>query len=327
MNIEPMLLAVRQAMMLCREVQHNCLHSASKFSADKQESEPVTIADYGSQAILGRALRLYFPDDAVVSEESGAQFLNLLSPEKRAHILNLLNSVLDIRVTQDDVVQWLDQGKDRQAARTWVIDPIDGTKGFIEMRHYAVGVGYIEDGQPVGGIIGAPGYGDGISGYDEDGAIFYVEAGVAYKQSISGGTAERIQVSDRTEPASLRAVQSYEEEHSDKERSALIRQTAGYGAASVQDLDSMEKYALIACGDADIFLRIDREGHSNRQHLVWDHVPGVALVLAAGGRATDTDGNALDFSNLRNVPTKGFIVSSPATHSALVQAAQALLRS
>src|SRR5690606_35948140 len=134
------------------------------LSQDKNDTEPVTIADYGSQAIIGRALAEYFPDDAVVSEEAGSQFLELTSDRQKAEIINLLTTILDVNVTQDDIVKWLDQGTDGKSTRTWVIDPIDGTKGFLAMRHYAIGIGILEDKQPVGAIIVAPGYGDGVSG-------------------------------------------------------------------------------------------------------------------------------------------------------------------
>src|SRR5688572_6951927 len=127
MNLQPILDAVRQAAVLCREVQHNSLRSMNKLNQDKTESEPVTIADYGSQVILCRALAQYFPDDAVLAEEAGSQFLELTSDKQKAEIINLLTTILDINVTQEDIVAWLDHGTGKEAARTWVIDPIDGT--------------------------------------------------------------------------------------------------------------------------------------------------------------------------------------------------------
>ena len=65
---------------------------------------------------------------------------------------------------------------------------------------------------------------------------------------------------------------------------------------------------------------------STRRHKIWDHVAGVALVLAAGGLATDLDGSPLLFTDGNNMPNQGMIVTSGVYHDALVSATQALLK-
>lgn len=323
MSIDPIIEAVRQATVLCREVQHNSLRSMNKVNQERRDSEPVTIADYGSQAIIGRALGMHFPEDAVISEEAGAQFLELTSDKQKAEIINLLTTILDINVTQNDIVAWLDQGSQvENAERTWIIDPIDGTKGFVAMRHYAIGVGIIENGETSGAIIAAPGYGDGISGDDDDGAIFYIKDGVPYQEAIMGGEPKRISVSDKD--GDVTVVQSFEKQHASKSRMAIVRDYAGMSDASVYELDSMEKYALIANGDADVYLRLPNLDNK-RPHMTWDHAPGVALVLAAGGKATDIDGAPLDFSRGRTLPNRGMIVSNGRVHDRLLEAVSQLL--
>ena len=77
--------AVRQAAQLCRLVQENYLVAETKTAGD--HSEPVTIADYGSQAIICRTLQRRYPGDAVVAEESGAQFMQLVAAEQRAQVI------------------------------------------------------------------------------------------------------------------------------------------------------------------------------------------------------------------------------------------------
>src|SRR5690606_13569473 len=152
---------------------------------------------------------------------------------------------------------------------------------------------------PVGSIIAAPGYGDGVSGDDDEGLLFYVQDGKAYQMPLLNGEAKEIRVSQRTE--SLRAVQSWEKKHASKGRMEIVREKAGMADAVVDELDSMEKYALIANGDADIYLRLPNLDNK-RPHMSWDHAAGVALVLAAGGMATDVDGSPLDFSQGKIVP-------------------------
>lgn len=324
MIFDPIIQAVQQATILCREVQHNSLRSMNKLSQDKGDTEPVTMADYGAQAIICRAIAQHFPEDAVLSEEAGEQFVALTTDRQKAEIINLLTTILDVNVVQDDIIRWLDHGSEQQARRTWIIDPIDGTKGFIAMRHYAIGIGIVEAGQPTGAFIAAPGYGDGVSGDDDEGLLFYVHDAQAYQMPLMGGAAQAITVSDR-QAAPFKLVQSYEKSHSNKERMARARTLAQMQDAHILELDSMEKYALVANGDADAYMRLPNIG-SNRPHMVWDHAPGAALVLAAGGNVTDLNGQPLDFSQGHTLPTKGMLVSNGHIHQRLLDAIAQLLQ-
>jgi len=307
--------AVRNAVKVCRAVQEHYLISNTKTSGDSKE--PVTIADYGSQAVICRAIQAAYPDDAVVSEESGKQFLALVSREQRENVLEILTEVLGTPVTQEEVVEWLDFGKDKSASRTWVIDPIDGTKGFIALRHYAIACGLLIDGQIAEGIVAAPGYND-------VGALFYTQDGATYRAPLAEGDGEKVTISDRLEPTEFVTVQSVEKQHASKSRMALTREYAGLSDAVVNELDSMEKYALVACGDADLYMRLPRAG-SNYAHKIWDHVAGVALVKHAGGVVTDVDGSPLDFSQGDTLPNLGMVVSNGKRHDSVVEAVQKVL--
>jgi 3'(2'), 5'-bisphosphate nucleotidase len=321
MNLDPIKQAVRQALILCRKIQMKSILSLDKFNTDKQDSEPVTIADYGAQALIGRAIGKHFPDDAVLSEEAGSQFLELTSDTQKAEIINYLTNILDVNVTQEDIVSWLDAGTGKTSGRVWIIDPIDGTKGFISMRHYAIGVGIVENGQPVGAIMGTPLYDDDPQD-DNYGALYYIENGKAYRQTLDMREPELLHVSDRTE--NVRVVQSYEKQHASKSRMANVREKAGLADAQVEDLDSMVKYAMVAAGDAEVYMRLPNLDNK-RPHFVWDHAPGVALVLAAGGSATDVDGSPLDFSQGKILPNKGMLISNGKFHDKLIAATQQLL--
>ena len=59
-------------------------------SVEKTGREPVTIADFGSQAIICRAIQKHFPDDAIVAEESAADFLDRLPPNSREQVARLV---------------------------------------------------------------------------------------------------------------------------------------------------------------------------------------------------------------------------------------------
>ncbi|KAE8723043.1 3'(2'),5'-bisphosphate nucleotidase [Hibiscus syriacus] len=56
---------------------------------------------------------------------------------------------------------------------------------------------------------------------------------------------------------------------------------------------SMVKYAAIARGDAEIFMKFARTGYKEK---IWDHAAGVIIIEKAGGVVTDAGGSRLDFS-------------------------------
>ena len=306
--MEAMLSAVRDAAKLCRRVQRDYL------KANVKGEEPVTIADYGSQAIIGRALQRHCSDDGVVAEESGRQFLELVPAEERAAVLGILAEVLGQSVSEAEVVDWLDFGRGKPSRRTWVIDPIDGTRGFIARRHYAIACGLLVDGRPAEGIVAAP-------GYDESGALFYTRDGAVWRAPLAAGMGEKVTVSRRRGAHELVAAQSFEKRHASKSRMRRARELAGLGAARVRELDSMEKYALVACGDADVYMRLPPAG-SSYAHKIWDHAAGTALVIQAGGRVTDLDGSPLDFSQGDALPNIGMVVSNGQHHDRIIAAVQ-----
>ena len=321
--------AARDAARLCQLVQDRYLSASTKTVGD--HAEPVTIADYGSQAIICRALQQHYPDDAVIAEESGGQFSQLVSGEKRAQVLQLLADVLGEAVSEAQLLVWLDFGAGKRSRRTWVIDPIDGTKGFLARRHYAIACGLLIDGRVAEGIVAAPGYNAGPpsvpptgQGEDGPGALFYTEGGRAYLAPLTGGAGRRVMVSARRDAAEFVAVQSCERAHASKSRMGRARELAGLGSARIIELDSMEKYALVACGAADLYMRLPRPG-SDYAHKVWDHAAGVALVQAAGGLATGLDGEELDFSRGETLPNAGMIISNGQHHGRTVAAVRQVL--
>lgn len=318
-NLQPIIQAARQAAALCRAVQHKHIMpyqgTDNNNVARKVGAEPVTIADYGAQAILCRALSQVFPDDAVIAEEGSQQFCELIDPADQQEVADLITQVLGEGVSVDQVIGWLDYGRGRQAERTWVIDPIDGTKGFIALRQYVIAIGILQQGQISGGVMAAPGYLHG-------GTIFYTADGGACAEALVGGPARRIRVSERTAPETLIALESYEKSHASQELMLQLREVAGIAGAQVERIDSQEKYARVAAGDADLYLRLPRIT-STRPHMIWDHAAGTALVQAAGGIVSDVDGSPLDFSLGSTLArNKGMIVANPYIHERLVAAAR-----
>jgi len=315
----PLIDAVQLAQKLTRRIQQEALASLDKTSAD--HSEPVTIADYGAQAIIARALQAYFPDVSVLSEESSPQFLELTNDYQQAQILAYLSEFLETNVTLDDVIQWLDHGKgDETPQHYWSLDPIDGTKGYINGRHYAIGLGYVKDGKPAGAIMACPAYGladDATTVGKEGGAIFVAWDGKAYR--IEAGHTEKFTM---PETDNLIIAQSYEKSHASK--SDMAKVCENLAIQQVRELDSMEKYALVAHGDATLYLRLPRKG-STYKHKIWDHLPGVALIEASGGIATDIDGSPLIFNQGVAMPNEAMIACPKSQHERVLQAIKTVM--
>lgn len=320
MDISPIITAVRQSVALCREVQ-----KAHIVRNEKAGREPVTIADYGTQAIVNRAIKEYFPGDSVISEESGQQFADLVAPEQQEIIMKLVSASIRKSVTLDDMVTWLDHGKSVETeestpARTWVVDPVDGTKGFLALRHYVIGVGFLENARPSAAIIGAPAYPN-----SEHGAMFHAIDGKAYMRLLGGGDVQEIHVTDQSDPAKIRALESVEKGHVGHKRLARVRELSGFPETLVEQADSMEKYAQVAAGNAELYVRLSRL-NSTRPHMVWDHMPGALMVENAGGKVTGLDGEPLDYSFGKELArNRGIIATNGKIHARVIEATHQLL--
>jgi 3'(2'), 5'-bisphosphate nucleotidase len=316
LDLNPILDAARQAAALTA--------GFDRVNKD-QDGDPVTVADYGAQAILCRALARAYPDHGVLAEEGGDQFATLLNETQRAFVARLVGEIIGETVGIDQVSAWLDHGRaaalNGGSETTWIIDPIDGTKGFVAGRQYAIAIAALADGDPIASVIACPGYGDGL--------LFSAQGSIAHVQNIDGRRkAARIAVSDVRAFGAARIVGSLERHKGDHPGIDGVYDALGIRRANVQPVDSQAKYAMVACGDADIFMRLMAAG--GHKHYVWDHAPGVALVRAAGGVATDMDGSPLRFaprdgSSATMMPNRGMVVTNGHVHDKLLAAIQPLL--
>ncbi len=227
-----------------------------------------------------------------------------------------MGGVLGESVSEDDLVQWLDHGRDREAERLWAVDPIDGTKGFLAGRRYSVAIGAMEGGLPVAGILACPGY----PSRDGQGVLFYAQRSAAYAEPLAGSKSVRVAVRPPTGLNGVRVVESVEEAHADLDAQRRVLVAAGLKNPSVKPVDGQDKYAMVADGDAQVYLRLPRE--ATPRHRLWDHLAGTALVQAAGGSVTDLDGTMLDFSRGRILTANRGMVVTPggAFHERILKA-------
>ncbi|MFN2371994.1 MAG: 3'(2'),5'-bisphosphate nucleotidase [Candidatus Krumholzibacteriia bacterium] len=318
-ELDTALAAVREAGLLCRRVQALIDPGAMQ----KKDKSPVTVADYGSQALVCRALAAAFPDDPVLGEEDSAE---LRQPANAALLAQVVDHVQAHAPGADEtaVCAWIDRGNGTaDGARFWTLDPIDGTKGFLRGEQYAVGLALILDGQVACSALACPNLGARLDGDRGDGTVIVASRGRGAWQlpMAADGPARPARVSSETDPARIRFCESVEAAHSSHDKAAQVAACLAI-VAEPRRLDSMAKYAVVARGEAEAYLRLPRR--SDYRELIWDHAAGVLAVLEAGGRVTDVLGRELDFGQGRRLERNlGVVASNGTLHGPLLAALRA----
>lgn len=314
--------AARRAAFLCLAVRHDMLDQPS--SMEKAGKEPVTVADYGSQAVVLQAIARSFPGDASVAEERAGEFDALAADSQRAKVVHFVGEALGHEVTLGDVRRWLDWGRDRSGRRVWAVDPVDGTKGFLRGDQFAIAVALIVDGQPVLAALACPLLPvDPAQPDGERGVLALAQRGQgATIEPLKGGPSRPLHVSPQDDAAQTRLLESVESQHTDHSFSAQILASTGVKGQSVR-MDSQTKYVALADGRAEIYLRQSPgAGYSER---IWDHAAGALIVEEAGGRVTDLNGCPLDFSHGAHLSgNRGILATNGSIHDMLLGAVSRL---
>ena len=205
----------------------------------KADQSPVTAADLAADRVISAGLAAAFPDIAAVTEEASD-----------SHELTGLQ-------------------------RYFLVDPLDGTKEFINRRgDFTVNIGLIEDGVPVAGVVYAP----------ARGRIFVTRGGGAVEMAVAdhrvvAGSGKGLSVST-PDNAALTVVAS--KSHRDKATDDYI---ARYRVAEFAAAGSSLKFCLVAAGEADFYPRLGRT-------MEWDTAAGHAVLRAAGGDVLRFDDHA-----------------------------------
>lgn len=310
------LAAVRAASLVCRAVRRDF---DERLAVSKEDRSPVTVADLGAQVIVSLALAEALPDDPLMGEEDARQ---LRSDPVIAE--GLARALATVRPGIDAVAMAaaLERGRDAggPGRRWWTLDPVDGTKGFLRNEQYAVALALVEDGQPRVAVLGCPNL--PTSDRTGVGCLFIAERdGGAFEIALDepAATPRSIAVDGDPDMTHARYAESVEAAHSDQDVSARIAATLGLAGTPVR-MDSQAKYAVVARGEASIYLRIPRGGY---QENIWDHAAGMLIVEEAGGIVTDVDGRLLDLTTGRRMTTNRGIVAAPAViQEAVVEAAR-----
>ncbi|MEM1097634.1 MAG: 3'(2'),5'-bisphosphate nucleotidase [Planctomycetota bacterium] len=306
--------AVRRASKVCQRVQADLVNAET---LEKKDKSPVTVADFASQAVICAALRDAFPDVPVVGEEGSAELRD------GTHAALLASVATHAMLDEDAALEAIDFGAfdpvaDRDVRTYWTLDPIDGTKGFLRGEQYAVALALIEDGEVTLGVLGCPNLNGGV-------AMVARKGGGAERLALDGGESFQgapVRVSDeKIDNAKL--CESVESGHSDHDASHRISEALGITREPYR-IDSQCKYAAVAMGLADVYLRLPtRPGYAEK---IWDHAAGNLVVEEAGGTVTDIHGVAHDFGQGKTLrPDGGVVCTNGNFHDKVVDAVSAAL--
>jgi len=238
--------------------------------------EPVTQADRAVNELIVRALRESFPADGILAEES-------VDTQRRI-------------------------GRER----VWMIDPIDGTKGFIAgTGDFAVQIGLAVEGRACLGVLYAP----------ATDVLYWAARGhgswVLRPTSEAGVEArpERLRVSDETSLPRMRLAES--RSHRGPKMDAVVRALGV--RAEVRSHSVGVKVGLLVERQADLYI------HMSPKTKQWDTCAPEAVLAEAGGRMTDLWGEPLRYNTPDVLNRNGLVASNGAAHERVVERMRPLL--
>ncbi len=234
-------------------------------------TEPVTIADRLASKIIVEGLITEFPTDGILSEE------------EHDHI--------EARITKQ---------------RVWMIDPIDGTQGFVEKAgDFAVQIGLIENGEVILGVVFQP---------INDRLYFAVKGEGAFLGEAKQSP-KRLQVSDKTDFSEMTLAVS--RSHRSSRMSRLVEH---FGFKNELQHGSVGlKIGILAQNQADLYI------HLSPRTKFWDTCAPQIILEESGGKLTDLFGETIryDIQDVQNY--NGVLASNGISHQRAVETLRPLL--
>ncbi|CAN0296491.1 unnamed protein product [Ectocarpus sp. 12 AP-2014] len=327
---------VQIASHVARELQGE-LCKAEAIS--KTDSSPVTVADFTVQALVLGVLSRYFPGHGFIAEESSSVLRQ--DPESLSHVLSVVRTVLGRQgLAEAELCAAIDlgtrghgknkRGRRGKGGRTWVLDPIDGTKGFLRGEQFCVALGLLDGGKAVAGVLGCPNlpchehpseFSGWAQGGEARGLLYTAALGEGtFVRGISAGAddSRRVFVDHARKPCDTRVLESVEAGHTSHAVAAQVCNDLGITLPPIR-VDGQCKYGLLSEGQGGIYLRLPRWGYVEN---IWDHCAGSVVIREAGGKVTDTRGEPLDFSLGTKLPREvvGVVASCGRVHSDVLRA-------
>lgn len=312
---------VAEVCTLTRRVQDRIVAAGEAIAKD--DRSPVTLADLATQVVVSHRLFESFQDDPLLAEED-SQALDA-SRDMSDQVYEQVSKHLP-EITRESMIEALDRGDHSgENERYWVLDPVDGTKGFLRGDQYAVALALVDRGRVVVGALGCPNLpAPGNSESNTRGFLFSaVAGGGADSRALDRDDISPVRVDEVTDPSQAVFCESVEAAHAAHSVQAGIAGRLGITAPPYR-IDSQCKYAIVARGEASIYLRLPRD--TSYREKAWDHAAGSLVLDEAGGRVSDLAGEALDFSKGRLLGNhSGIVCTNGAIHDEVLAACRAEL--
>jgi len=273
-----------------------------------------------------------------------------------AKIVALVNKTLKTHIGDDavelssqDVVSAINKGKSTGGAKGkhWILDPVDGTLGFVRGDQYAIALALMDEGDLKVGVMGCPNMpkqgdvlefetsysygfsprlvskmlaGDSLGWYK--GCIFTAVRGHgSYMFPVDeelNFEPSKVTVSGAFDPQKAKFTEPVMKAKSSQGFTAAVATNLGIECKPLR-IYSQVKYGSVARADADVFMKFPKAGYREK---IWDHAAGVILVEEAGGRVSDAGGAPLNFAGGRYIEglDRGIIAASSALHERLLDA-------
>jgi 3'(2'), 5'-bisphosphate nucleotidase len=214
---------------------------ASSFSVkEKEDRSPLTEADLRSEKLILAGLRRIAPEIPVLSEES-------------------------VQLPYSTRKHW---------SRLWIVDPLDGTKEFVQRNgDFTVNIALVDNHRPVLGVVHAP-------VHERD---YFACEGVGAFRSDAQASGRPIRVAKRGAGA-VRVVGSRSHRGS-----SLDGFLAHVGPHELVEVGSSLKLCLVAEGQADVYPRMGPTSE-------WDTAAGQCVLEQAGGHVVKLDGEPLAYN-------------------------------
>jgi 3'(2'), 5'-bisphosphate nucleotidase len=247
-------------------------------------NEVVEIAREAGEAIL----KVYENEDLGVSTKDDDSPLTRADMDAHNVIIErLAERTPDIPVHSEESegVDWQER---RHWQRFWLVDPLDGTKEFINRNgEFTVNIALVEHNRPTLGVVHVPARNTTYLGLAESGAWVERE-----------GERQSIQARPLGETVVMVASRSHGSEKVD-----ALAERIEHEIAPVErtNMGSSLKFCLVAEGAADIYPRLSPTSE-------WDTAAAHAVVRAAGGTVVDTDFNELQYNLEEDVLNPSFLV-------------------
>lgn len=303
--------AVIKAGELCQQVQSEMVLTDA---IQKSDRSPVTVADFGSQALICKAITEAFPDNIIVAEES-AQAL-----KKNPQVLERVTQYVQRFISKekqntntfssDIICDWIDKGSSHIGDSFWTLDPIDGTKGFLRKDQYAIALAWIVKGEVQIGVLGCPNLPFQLNNPEsERGCLFVAEKGKGTSiYTLKGKYLKDAKVNTNAS----RLAESFESTHGDSTTHTKVANQLGLHKPPLQ-IDSQAKYGVVARGEASLYIRLPNPAYPDYRECIWDHAAGLLVVEEAGGKVTDANGVPLNFLGGRRMKDNRGVVASNGT--------------